>query len=74
MNGFSVIAKLLTAAAAIAGAVFVVVVYGDQIVSYINKLLGRVGTRGECVDSDFVDDCDLVDDEAVAEEQEFEEA
>ena len=74
MNAFNVIAKLLAAAAAIAGAVFVVVVYGDQIVSYINKLLGRTGNSCDCVDSDFVDDSDLVDDEVVAEEQEFEEA
>jgi hypothetical protein len=74
MNAFSVIAKLLTAAAAIAGAVFVVVVYGDKIVSYINKLLGRADNRCECVDSDFVDDSDLVDDEVVAAEQDFEEA
>ena len=71
MNAFGVIAKLLAAAAVIAGAVFVVVVYGDKIVSFINKLLSRPG-RFACDDSDFVDDSDLEDGEIVAGEQDFE--
>lgn len=71
MNAFSVIAKILAAAAVIAAAVFVVVVYGDKIMSLINKLLGRFGC-GNCDDSDFVDDCDLEDEEIVASEQDFE--
>jgi hypothetical protein len=72
MNAFSVIAKILAAAAVIAGAVFVVIVYGDKIMGFAKKLLSRVGCGGECDDSDFVDDSDLVDDEVVAGEQDFE--
>lgn len=71
MNAFNVIAKLLAAAAVIAGAVFVVVVYGDKILSYINKLLARPGCS-ECNDSDFVDESDLVDEETITEDQDFE--
>lgn len=73
MNAFSVIAKLLTAIAVIAGAVFVVVVYGDKILAFIQKLLSRVGCPcNQCDDSDFVDDSDLEDGEIVAGDQDFE--
>lgn len=72
MNAFSVIMKILAAIAVIAGIVFVVVVYGEKIMAFAKKLLGRVSRRGECDDSDFVDDCDLEDGEIVAGEQDFE--
>lgn len=73
MNAFSVIAKLLTAIAVIAGAVFVVVVYGDKILAFIHKLLSRVGCPcNQCDDSDFVDDCDLEDEDFVSDDQNFE--
>lgn len=72
MNAFGVILKILAAIAVIAGAIFVVVVYGDKIMSFVNKLLRRVGCRNECDDSDFVDDCDLEDDEFFAGDQDFE--
>ena len=68
MNAFSVLLKILAAAAVIAGAVFAVVVYGDKIMGFVKKLLGRVG----CVGSDFVDDCDLEDDDLVAVDEDFE--
>lgn len=67
MNSFSVIAKILAAAAVIAGIVFVVIVYGDKIMDFFKKLLGR----GKTTDPDFVDDCDLIDEEIVAGEQDF---
>ena len=67
MNSFSVIAKILAAAAVIAGIVFVVIVYGDKIMSFFKKLLGRDGANS----SDFVDESDLVDEEIVAGEQDF---
>lgn len=71
MNAFSVLLKILAAAAVIAGAVFAVVVYGDKIMAFVKKLLGRP-CCGACDDSDFVDDCDLEDDEIVAGDQDFE--
>ena len=71
MNAFSVLLKILAAAAVIAGGVFAVIVYGDKIMSFVRKLLGRIGCS-ECVDSAFVDDCDLADDEIVAGDQDFE--
>ena len=70
MNAFGVIAKILTAAAVIAGVVFAVVVYGDKILALIKKLMGRIGFESDA--SDFVDESDLVDDEIVAGEQDFE--
>lgn len=71
MNAFSVIMKILAAAAVIAGIVVAVVVYGDKIMAFAKKLLSRIGCC-ECKDSDFVDDCDLEDGEIVAGEQDFE--
>ena len=70
MNAFGVMAKILTAAAVIAGVVFAVVVYGDKILALIKKLMGRIGFESDA--SDFVDESDLVDDEIVAGEQDFE--
>jgi hypothetical protein len=72
MNAFSVIMKILAAAAVIAGIVFAVVVYGDKIMAFAKKLLSRIGCYGECDDSDFVDDCDLEDEDFVAGDQDFE--
>lgn len=67
MNSFNVIAKILAAAAVIAGIIFVVIVYGDKIMGFFKKLLGR----GDSKNQDFVNDCDLADDEIVAGEQDF---
>lgn len=71
MNGFGVIIKILAAAAAIAGAVFVVIVYGEKILGLVKKLLGRVNICVGC-EADFVDDSDLESEEVVAGEQDFE--
>ena len=71
MNAFSVLLKILAAAAVIAGIVYVVIVYGDKILAFGKKLMGRIGCRN-CSDADFVDDCDLEDDEIVAGDQDFE--
>ena len=71
MNAFGVFLKILAAAAVIAGAVFVVVVYGDKLLSYVKKLLGRIGCC-KCGESDFVDEGDLEDEQIVAAEQDFE--
>ena len=67
MNAFSVIAKILAAAAVVASIIFVVIVYGDKIMGFFKKLLGR----GKSTNPDFVDESDLEDDEIVAGEQDF---
>lgn len=73
MNAFSVVMKILAAAAVIAGIVFVVIMYGDKIMSFVKKLLGRIGCSAcECDDSDFVDESDLEDGDIVAADQDFE--
>lgn len=71
MTAFNVIMRILAAIAIIATAVFVVIVFGDKIVSFFKKLLGRVSFH-RCDESDFVDDSDLEEDEVVAAEQDFE--
>ena len=71
MNAFSVLLKILAAAAVITGVVYVVIVYGDKIMSLLKKLLGRPSCCA-CDDSDFVDDSDLEDGEIVAGDQDFE--
>lgn len=67
MNSFSVVAKILAAAAVIAAIIFVVIVYGDKIMGFFKKLLGRGGSDKH----DFVDECDLADEEIVAGDQDF---
>lgn len=71
MDALSVLLKILAAIAVIVGAVFVVVVYGDKILAFFKKLLGRIGCCN-CDDADFVDEFDLEDDEIVAGDQDFE--
>jgi hypothetical protein len=41
MKTFSVIAKVVAALAAVAGIVYVVATYGDKIVAWAKKLLGK---------------------------------
>ena len=48
MKTFSVIAKVLAALAAVAGIVYVVATYGDKIVAWAKKLLGKGCCCGEC--------------------------
>ena len=57
MKVFSVIAKILVALAAIAGAVYVAATYGDKIVAWAKKLLGshKCCCGGECTCGDACD-------------------
>ena len=48
MKTFSVIAKVVAALAAVAGIVYVVATYGDKIVAWAKKLLGKGCCCGEC--------------------------
>lgn len=70
MDTLGVILKILAAIAVIVGAVFVVLTYGDKIMAFFKKMMGRLKIKGD--DSDFVDDSELVDGEVVAAEQDFE--
>ncbi len=67
MKAFNVILKILATLAAIAGIVYVIATYGDQIVAWAKKLLGC------CCDCDCCCDCEECDD-ACEEEETFEEA
>lgn len=48
MKTFNVIAKVVAALAAVAGIVYVVATYGDKIVAWAKKLLGKGCCCGEC--------------------------
>ena len=48
MKTFRVIAKVVAALAAVAGVVYVVATYGDKIVAWAKKLLGKGCCCGEC--------------------------
>lgn len=67
MNSFSVIAKILAAIVVIAAIIFVVIVYGDKIKAFFKKLFGRGGPKHH----NFVNGCDLSDDDLVAGDQDF---
>ncbi len=58
-----VILKLLTALAAIAGVVYVIATYGEQIVAWAKKIIGTCPCN-ECT----CDECDCAEEEAVEEE------
>ena len=66
MKVFSVIAKILVALAAIAGAVYVAATYGDKIVAWAKKLMGshKCCCGGEC---DCGGECQCEEAEAVEE-------
>ena len=69
MKVFSVIAKILVALAAIAGAVYVAATYGDKIVAWCKKLLGscQCCCGGECCcDGECECECECECEEAVA--------
>ena len=48
MKTVNVIIKVVAALAAVAGIVYVIAAYGDKIVAWAKKLLGRCGCEGEC--------------------------
>ena len=68
MKVFSVIAKILVALAAIAGAIYVAATYGDKIVAWAKKLMGscKCCCGGEC---DCGGECECGCEEAEAVEE-----
>ncbi len=74
MNALSAMMKILAAAAVIAGAVFAVITYGDKLMSIAKQFLARLGitVSRSSEDDVFVDEYDLVDEEPVAADQDFE--
>ena len=70
MKAFSVIAKVVAALAAVAGIVYVIATYGDKIVAWAKKLLGKCccgdcecagcecNENGECTCECECEDCD----------------
>ena len=79
MKAFAIIAKVLTALAAIAGVVYIIATYGDKIVAWAKNLLNRdacadceCNVDGECTCECECDDCDCCDcgcDECECEEE-----
>lgn len=62
MKNWSVIIKVVAAIAAIAGIIYVVAAYGDKIVAFARRLLGR---DYDCLcDSEDYDCFDDIDDDA----------
>ena len=82
MKIFATIAKVVTALAAVAGAVYIIATYGDKIVAWAKNLLGRFcccddecctcecNEDGECMCECDCNDCDCC---ACEEEEEEEE-
>lgn len=61
MKAVNVIIKIVVALAAIAGIVYLAATYGDKIVAWAKKMLGRIGCcccDGECECECSCDDCD----------------
>ena len=57
MKAFSIIMKILAAAAAIVGAVYVAATYGDKIVAWAKKLLTRSAAPCQiAADEDFAEE------------------
>lgn len=54
MKIFGTVMKILAALAAIAGVVYVVATYGDKIIAWAKKLLGKVGCC-TCCEAETVD-------------------
>lgn len=71
MKTANIIIKIVAALAAVAGVVFVIATYGDKIVAWAKKLLGRCPCDGdcECCDCDCECDCECCE-EDIAEETE----
>ena len=79
MKAVNIIVKILIALAAIAGAIYVIATYGNQIVAWAKKLIG-CGKKAECTceDGDCIceeESCEEVpaqEGEVVAEDKDFE--
>ena len=57
MKTFSIIVKVVLALAAIAGVVYVVATYGDKIVAWAKKMLGRCRSDCDECDCEGCDEC-----------------
>lgn len=71
MKAFNTIIKILTALAAIAGAVYVIATYGEQIVAWAKKVLASL-PKCPCCEEEAAEE--VVAEEAPAEEVAEEEA
>ncbi len=65
MKTFSIIAKVVVALAAVAGAVYLAATYGDKIVAWAKNLLGKCNCNGACTCCDE----DVAEEEAPAVEE-----
>lgn len=73
MNTFKTVAKILTALAAVAGAVYLIATYGDKIVAWAKELLAKCPCKcnvDDCAECECACKCE----EAPAEEVPAEEA
>ena len=71
MKAMSIVLKILTALAAVAGVVYVIATYGDKIVAWAKGLLGKCecdecegcecNVDGECTCECECDDCECCD-------------
>ena len=66
MKSANIIIKIVAALAAVAGVVFVIATYGDKIVAWAKKLLGRCPCDGECECCE----CECFEEEAAEETEE----
>jgi len=73
MKAFSIIMKILAAAAAVVGAVYVAATYGDKIVAWAKKLLPACPTCEETEEAPAVEE-EAVEEAPVVEEETVEEA
>ena len=70
MKVFNVVMKVLVALAAVAGAAYVIVTYGDKIVAWVKKVWGSVADHKCCCgDDDFVAEEDLAEEVEVPAEE-----
>lgn len=55
MKTFKIVAKIVVALAAVAGAVYVFATYGDKIVQWCKDMLKRLPCKCCCAEEDFCD-------------------
>lgn len=73
MNAFKTVLKILTALAAIAGAIYIIATYGDKIVAWAKDLLAKFPCKcnvEDCCDCKCECDCQCGNEEAPVEEAE----
>lgn len=71
MKTLNVVVKVLTALAAVAGAVYVIATYGDQIVAWAKKMLASLPKCPNCVEAEVAEEAaeEAPVEEAPAEEE-----